>query len=278
MPPASTGHVLAEVSEDIDAQEKTDVVLADIFWREYEIAEVGKVVSGVPASGGIGMGGGDLEYEVGVLVGDGVERKRKRVHESGECPVGTRVRRAGDLPGYVARGFGTKKLKRRIAVKPSGFQRVEDHTRERVASAGGAVVQVDDTVVDKGLVRDRAPVSARTDGGGRVFRISKSRIGEAKKPARMGGTGGGVGGAKCPSPKSGAGSGGGRRELRSGKGWPNGRGIPKREIGDRHADILVEYMFRRTGTRFRVPDPAPTVSSYFPIIYSIRICDDSNIE
>lgn len=295
MPLVCGDEVLPEMREDTDAGEKTNRVLADVFWREYEMAEVGRVVSGVATARSIEVVG-DLEVMAGVLAGDGEARKRKREDDPGEYSINTRVRKEMDLPCYANRGSlaKKKKQKRRGPVKFPGFQRPEELTWEDVVAAGGvpgrvggvgsgggAVVEAG-TVGDVNTVGNVAPVGVRAAGRGllkKIFRIAKGRGGEADNLGRRGGTvaGGGtgawVGGAKCPSPKSGngsgSGSGGGRRELRSGRGWPNGRGVPKREIGDGHADNLVEYMFRRTGTRFRVPEPAPTVSSYLLIIYNI---------
>lgn len=280
MTPVCRDNVLTEVSNDVDAQTKTDGVLVDVFWRRYEMAEVGRAISGVAASGST-KGQSGLEFEAGVLAGDGVARERKREDEPGEYPVNTRVRREMDRLGFAPRGSLVQKLKRkrRGPMRFPGFQRPEELTWEHVVAAGGVpgrvggVGSVGGAAVEAGKVGvgielgQRAPGGVRAGSGGlsrRMLRVSKRRGGEVENMVARGRTGAGVGGAKHPSPKSGSGSGGGgggsRRELRSGRGWPSGRGFPKREIGDGHADSLVEYIFRRTGTRFRVPEPSPTVS------------------
>lgn len=281
MSPVCKDVVLQEVSDDVDAQEKTDGVLVGVFSRGYEM---GRVVSDVGAEVV-----SDLEFEAGVLAGDGQARKRKREDDLGECPVNRRVRKEMDLPGFATRGPRAKmqKRKRRGPVKFPGFERPEELTWEHIVAAGGVPVRVGgaggiggaaveaSTMGGRGEVKDRAPAGVRSAGGGVsrwMFRISKGRGGEVENLARRGGAG-----PKCPSLKSGPGGrgGSGRREFRSGKGWPNGRGFPKREIGDGHADNLVEYMFRRTGTRFRVPEPAPTVSSCL-LVDCLKL-SDSNI-
>lgn len=287
MPPICRDNVLTEVSNDVDAQEKTDEVLVDVFWRRYEMAEVGRAISGVAASGST-EGQSDLEFEAGVLAGDGVVRKGKRKDEPGEYPVNTRVRRETDLPGFAPRGSLVKNLKRKRPgpVRFPGFQRPDELTWEHVVAAGGVPGHVGGAVVEAGKVGvgiefgHWEPGGLWAGGGGlsrRKFRVSKGRGGGAGNMVNKGRTGAGVGGAKHPSPMSGSGSGGGggRGELRSGRGWPSGSGFPKGEIGDAHADSLVDYMFRRTGTRFLVPEPSPTVSSY--ILINSNLSGDTNI-
>lgn len=131
MSPVCKVDVLEEVSDDVDAQEKTDGVLVGVFSRGYEMGRVVPDVGAEVVS--------DLEFEAGVLAGDGKARKRKREDELGQYPVNTRVRREMDLSGFATRGPRAKmqKRKRRGPVKFPGFERPEELTWEHVVAAGG---------------------------------------------------------------------------------------------------------------------------------------------